>query len=78
MRYLNLDAAQSVFLDRQLEHVTGTKQDPCVLDTFRAAVAQALDPNLAPEKCVWWYYSRQRRTPVCNIPPATARSRRFA
>jgi hypothetical protein len=30
-------------LYRQLERTTGKKQDPCVLDTFRAAVAQALD-----------------------------------
>ena len=48
-------------LYRQLEHSTGKKQDPCVLDTFRAAVAQALDPDLPTEKCVWWYYSRIRK-----------------
>ena len=48
-------------LYRQLEHSTGKKQDPCVLDTFRAAVAQALDPDLPMEKCVWWYYSRIRK-----------------
>ena len=48
-------------LYRQLERTTGKKQDPCVLDTFRAAVAQALDPNLPTEKCVWWYYSRLRK-----------------
>jgi pathogenicity locus Cdd1 protein len=49
-------------LYRQLERTTGKKQDPCVLDTFRAAVAQALDPNLPTEKCVWWYWSAVRRT----------------
>jgi hypothetical protein len=32
-----------------------------VLDTFRAAVAQALDPNLPRERCVWWHYSRLRK-----------------
>ena len=48
-------------LYRQLEHITGKKQDPCVLDTFRAAVAQALDPNLPRERCVWWHYSRLRK-----------------
>lgn len=48
----------------QLERTTGKKQDPCVLDTFRAAVAQALDPNLPMEQCVWWHYSalRKRKT----------------
>jgi hypothetical protein len=48
-------------LFRQLERTTGKKQDPCVLDTFRAAVAQALDPNLPTEKCVWWYWSELRK-----------------
>ena len=48
-------------LYRQLEQLTGKKQDPCVLDTFRAAVAQAFDPDLPPEKCVWWHYSRLRK-----------------
>ena len=40
---------------------TRTRQDPCVLDTFHAAVAQARDPELPPEKCVWWYWSRVRK-----------------
>jgi nucleotidyltransferase/DNA polymerase involved in DNA repair len=48
-------------LYRQLERTTGKKQDPCVLDTFRAAVAQALDPDLPTEKCVWWYWSQLRK-----------------
>jgi nucleotidyltransferase/DNA polymerase involved in DNA repair len=46
----------------QLERTTGKKQDPCVLDTFRAAVAQALDPNLPMEQCVWWHYSGLRKS----------------
>ena len=48
-------------LYRQLERTTGKRQDPCVLDTFRAAVAQALDPDLPMEKRVWWYYSGLRK-----------------
>ena len=48
-------------LYRRLELITGKKQDPCVLDTFRAAVAQALDPNLPVDRCVWWHYSRLRK-----------------
>jgi hypothetical protein len=39
---------------------TGKRQDPCVLDTFRAAIEQARDPYLPPEKCRWWYWSRVR------------------
>ncbi len=40
---------------------TGTRQDPCVLDVFCAAVAQARDPRLPLEQCKWWYWSRVRK-----------------
>ena len=36
-------------------------QDICVLDTFRAAVAQARDPRLPVEKCQWWWWSEERK-----------------
>lgn len=45
-----------------LERITGTDQDPCVLDVFRAAVAQARNPRLPAEKCQWWYWSRRRKS----------------
>jgi hypothetical protein len=41
--------------------LTGQRQDPCVLDTFEAAVAQAVNPRLPAEKCQWWYWSRIRK-----------------
>jgi hypothetical protein len=44
-----------------LERATGQRQDPCVLDTFCAAVAQARNPRLAAEQCQWWYWSRRRK-----------------
>ena len=44
----------------RLGHKTGQRQDPCVLDTFSAAVAQARNPRLPAEQCVWWYWSRKR------------------
>jgi hypothetical protein len=37
------------------------KHDPCVLDTYRAAVAQARDPDLPAEQRNWWWWSRQRK-----------------
>ena len=40
---------------------TGQAQDICCLDVFRAAVAQAKNPNLSVEKSQWWYWSRQRK-----------------
>jgi hypothetical protein len=42
--------------------LTGTRQDPCVLDTFRCAVAQARNPKLPVEHCNWWWWSRQRKS----------------
>jgi predicted RecB family nuclease len=41
--------------------VTGQTQDICCLDVFRAAVAQARNPQLPFEQCQWWYWSRQRK-----------------
>jgi hypothetical protein len=40
---------------------TGERQDICVLDTFRAAVAQARNPLLPAEQSQWWYWSRKRK-----------------
>ena len=48
-------------LYEQLCIKSGQAQDICCLDVFRAAVAQAKDPNLPLEKRQWWYWSRQRK-----------------
>ena len=48
-------------LYKRLCQLTNTRQDPCVLDTFTCAIAQARDPRLAPEKCDWWYWSTVRK-----------------
>jgi hypothetical protein len=45
----------------RLCRLTGRHQDICVLDVFRAAVAQARNPRLPVEQCVWWYWSRKRK-----------------
>lgn len=42
--------------------LTSERQDPCVLDVFCAAVAQARDPRLPVEQCRWWYWSRRRKS----------------
>ena len=41
--------------------LTRAPQDICVLDVFQCAVAQAQNPDLAPEKRKWWYWSRLRK-----------------
>jgi hypothetical protein len=46
----------------KLNRLTGQRQDPCVLDVFCAAVAQAKNPRLSAEQCEWWYWSRKRKT----------------
>jgi hypothetical protein len=45
----------------RLNRIRGQRQDPCVLDVFCAAVAQAKNPRLPAEKCEWWYWSRKRK-----------------
>jgi predicted RecB family nuclease len=49
---------------KRLERATGQRQDPCVLDTFCAAVAQAKNPRLPAEKCQWWWWSKKRKREV--------------
>jgi Pathogenicity locus len=48
-------------LYHELERRTGQRQDPCVLDTFCAAVAQARNPRLEAAQCAWWWWSRKRK-----------------
>ncbi len=48
-------------LYQRLCDLTGARQDPCVLDVFRCAVAQACDPDLPKEQRNWWYWSRLRK-----------------
>jgi len=45
----------------KLGRVARQHQDICVLDVFRAAVAQARDPLLPAEQCQWWNWSKKRR-----------------
>jgi len=49
------------FLYNELCRATGVRQDPCVLDTFRCAVAQARNPALPADQRNWWWWSRQRK-----------------
>lgn len=48
-------------LYQSLCRVAPQHQDICCLDVFRAAVAQARDPQLPVEQCQWWYWSRNRK-----------------
>ncbi|HJX84799.1 MAG TPA: helix-hairpin-helix domain-containing protein [Candidatus Angelobacter sp.] len=46
---------------KKLCRITGQQHDICCQDVFSAAVAQARDPLLPVEQCVWWYWSRKRK-----------------
>ena len=59
MKELSRQEPRKMYL--KLQRLTGQRQDPCVLDTFQAAVAQAKNPRLPVEKCQWWYWSRKRK-----------------
>jgi hypothetical protein len=59
----------------RLCRITGERQDPCVLDVFSAAVAQARDPLLGAEQCQWWYWSRKRKADVQVGAPAFMRGK---
>jgi hypothetical protein len=45
----------------RLCRLQGARQDPCVLDTFHCAVAQARDPGLPAAQRKWWWWSRLRK-----------------
>ena len=46
---------------RELCRIKRQRIDPCCLDTFVAAVAQANNPELPIEQRQWWYWSRVRK-----------------
>jgi hypothetical protein len=46
---------------RELCRIKRQTIDPCCLDTFMAAVAQAKDPDLPIEQRQWWYWSKVRK-----------------
>jgi hypothetical protein len=51
-------------LFERLSALDGRRHDPCLLDTFVAAVDHA---NGAPAR-PWWYYSRQRKAREAGQP----------
>jgi len=48
-------------LYERLCEVTGKAPDPCCLDVFHAAVAQARNSRLPQRQRQWWYWSRLRK-----------------
>jgi hypothetical protein len=48
-----LARAKTESLYSKLCRLHGRREDPCCLDVFSAAVAQARNPSLPAEKCAW-------------------------
>jgi len=46
----------------RLGRLSGKRCDPCQMDVFSAAIAQAQDPDLPKDKRTWWYWSRVRKS----------------
>jgi Pathogenicity locus len=55
---------------RSLCHLKGQRIDPCCLDVFVAAVAQAKDPDLPVEQRQWWYWSKVRKAGESGTNPS--------
>jgi hypothetical protein len=52
---------------QQLCRIKRQTVDPCCLDVFVAAVAQARDPKLPIEQRQWWYWSKVRKRQIKAI-----------
>jgi len=52
--------------------ISGARQDPCVLDTYRCAIEQARNPNLPEEQKDWWYWSRVRKAAARKVSASAA------
>jgi hypothetical protein len=52
----DLKGKNPIFLYNKLNKITGTRQDPCVLYTFRCAVYFASEKKLDARKLKWWYW----------------------
>ena len=70
-------------LDAQLLYnrmceLTQTRQDPCVLDTYRCAIEQARNPTLAADQTDWWYWSRLRKAGLLLVLCAASLSAQSA
>ena len=62
-----LAQSDGLALYQRLSEQTGTRQDPCVLDVFRCAVAQAQNPHLPADQRNWWWWSRKRKADKLSV-----------
>lgn len=53
----------------RLERLTGSRQDPCVLDSFRCAVYAVTNPSPDPARLQWWWWSWARKSGRAGLVP---------
>lgn len=71
-RVEDLVGRDPVELYERLSQLTGARQDPCVEDVVRCAIAQAEDPRLPPDLRDWWKWTSVRGQPS-TVRPSSAR-----
>ena len=52
---------------QELCRLWGQRLDPCCLDVFVAAVAQAKNPELPIQQRQWWYWSKVRKNKAAPL-----------
>lgn len=67
----DLVGTQPVELYERLQRITRSKQDPCVEDALRCAIAQAEDPALPSALRDWWHWTSVRGQPSSARPEST-------
>lgn len=65
-RPCDLQGRDPMQLFRELERLTGSRQDPCVLDVFIGLTRQAAGDPLQP----WWHYTAERKLLYGNASSA--------
>jgi len=67
-RSRELRSADPAEMFSQITRMAGGYMDPCVEDTFRAAVAQVKYPDLLPEQKQWWLWMHDRGKHTVDRP----------
>ncbi len=70
----DLVGEQPVELYERLQRLTRSKQDPCVEDALRCAIAQAEEPSLPSELRDWWHWTSVRGQPSTARPQRASAS----
>ncbi len=63
-RVRDLATADPEEMYQRLCHLTGTRQDPCVLYVFRCAVYFASRKRHVPALLQWWHWKDRRLEPI--------------